>query len=160
MHTRHDQRIKLRVTESPKRDVGRALGRMDPADLARLGVKLGDSVELIGSRRALGKAMPAHHEFRGQSRVQLDGVLRDNVGAAIDDVIEVRAIMAQPAERVVLSSNSSAFKQRDMPYLGRLLDGLPQGRGWLPPAWAIHKRPAEAPSPATTRLHWPATARR
>jgi len=125
MYTTPDQAVRLRVTESPGRDVGRALVRMDPADLTRLGVKVGDTVELIGKRRALGKAIPAHHELRGQGRVQIDGVIRDNAGVSLDELIEVRPITTSPAERVTLAPSTTTFRQRDMQYLSRLVDGLP-----------------------------------
>ena len=79
--------IKLKVTEALTKDVGRALARMGPEDLEKLKVTTGDTVEVEGKRKALCKVMPAFKEIRGQSRVQLDGLTRENAGVGLDDDI-------------------------------------------------------------------------
>ncbi len=117
--------LKLRVTETMGKDVGRALVRIDPEDMGKLNLKTGDTVEIVGKRATVGKAMPAHKEQRGQSRVQMDGLTRENAGASLDDLVEVRKIELLPAERVVLSPTSVVPTERDLDYIGRLLDGLP-----------------------------------
>ena len=71
--------VKLKVAEALSKDVGRALARMDPKDMEELGVAIGDFVELIGKRKAVCKAMPVYRELRGQSRIQLDGLSRENL---------------------------------------------------------------------------------
>ena len=43
--------LKLRVTEALNKDVGRALVRIDPDDLARLQVNIGDLLEISGKRK-------------------------------------------------------------------------------------------------------------
>ncbi|OYV71566.1 MAG: hypothetical protein B7Z74_07025, partial [Deltaproteobacteria bacterium 21-66-5] len=84
--------IKLKVTEALTKDVGRALARMGPEDLDRLGTSIGDTVEIEGKRPAVCKAMPAYREMRGQSRVQLDGLTRENAGVGLDEQVKVRKI--------------------------------------------------------------------
>ena len=69
--------LKLKVCEALSKDVGRAYARMGPEDLARLGVEVGDIVEVAGKARTVCKAMPAYKEMRGQSQVQLDGLTRE-----------------------------------------------------------------------------------
>ena len=95
--------LKLKVTEALSKDVVRALARMGPEDLAKLGVAIGDLVEVAGKRRTVCKAMPAYMELRGQSRVQLDGLSRENAGAGMDEYVQVRKINCRGAERVVLT---------------------------------------------------------
>ena len=53
---------------------------MGPEDLAVLQVDVGDIVEVVGKGRTVCKAMPAYKEMRGQSRIQLDGITRENAG--------------------------------------------------------------------------------
>jgi transitional endoplasmic reticulum ATPase len=125
MATVDDVALKLKVSEAMPKDLGRGLARLDPADLARLGVEVGEVVEILGKRTTVAKAMPAYKEHRGQSRVQIDGVARENAGAAIDQSIEIRKALAQPARRVVLSPTSITPAERDLKYIGGLLDGLP-----------------------------------
>lgn len=117
--------LKLRVTEALPKDVGRALVRIDPEDAARLGAQIGDVVELIGTRRTAGKIVPTYRELRGQARVQIDGITRDNAGVGLDQSVELRKVSAPPAERVQLQPQGLRPTERDLDYIGRLLDGLP-----------------------------------
>ena len=117
--------LKLRVSEALGKDIGRAFARMDPADLDRLGVEVGDIVEVAGSRKTVCKAMPAYKESRGRSRVQIDGLSRENAGTGLDQLVEVRKTDARPAERVSLAPGAISPRERDLRYIGSLLDGLP-----------------------------------
>lgn len=121
--------IKLKVTEALTKDVGRALARMGPEDLDRLGTSIGDTVEIEGKRPAVCKAMPAYREMRGQSRVQLDGLTRENAGIGLDEQVKVRKIQCRPADRVVLAPTNVVPADRDLKYIGSLLDGLPVTEG-------------------------------
>jgi transitional endoplasmic reticulum ATPase len=121
--------LKLKVAEALSRDVGRGIARMGPEDLEKLGVAVGDTVEISGKRATVCKAMPAHKELRGQSRIQIDGLVRENAGAGLDDVVAVRKISCRPAERVVLAPANVRPADRDLDYIGSLLDGLPVQEG-------------------------------
>jgi transitional endoplasmic reticulum ATPase len=120
-----DEALKLKVAEALGKDVGRALARMDPADMAAIDLEIGDIVEVEGKRRTVCKAMPAYKDLRGQSRVQIDGLSRENAGAALDQVVRVRKVEASPAQRVLLSPVTITPADRDLKYIGSLLDGLP-----------------------------------
>ncbi|MHB8069370.1 MAG: CDC48 family AAA ATPase [Desulfobaccales bacterium] len=117
--------LKLKVTEALSKDVGRAYARMGPEDLEKLQVAIGDLVEVAGKRHTVCKAMPAYKELRGRSRMQLDGISRENAGAGLDDFVQVRKIACRPAERVVLTPITITPAERDLQYIGSLLDGLP-----------------------------------
>lgn len=117
--------LKLRVSEALGKDVGRALARFDPSDMESLGLKVGDIVEVAGKRKTVAKAMPAYREDRGASRIQVDGVTRENAGIGLDQLVEVRKITAKPATSVELSPITITPRDRDLEYIGRLLDGIP-----------------------------------
>ena len=117
--------IKLKVTEALTKDVGRALARMGPEDLERLQAAIGDTVEVEGKRKALCKVMPAYQEIRGQSRVQLDGLTRENAGVGLDETVKISKVKCRPAERIVLTPTNVTPAERDLQYIGSLLDGLP-----------------------------------
>ncbi len=117
--------LRLKVTEGLGKDVGRSFARMDPEDITRLGASIGDIVEVSGKRVTVCKLMPAYKEFRGQGRVQLDGLSRENAGAALDELVSLRKIACRPAERVVLAPTTIVPTGRDLEYIGSLLDGLP-----------------------------------
>jgi transitional endoplasmic reticulum ATPase len=124
-----DVTIKLKVTEALGKDVGRALARLGPEDLERLPVAVGDFVEVGGKRKTVCKAMPAYKDLRGQSRIQLDGLVRENAGASLDEFVLVRPIACRAAEQIVLAPLTVTPGDRDMDYIGSLLDGLPVQQG-------------------------------
>ncbi len=119
------EKLKLKVAEALKKDVGRAYARMDPEDMKKIGVSIGDIVEVAGKRTAVCKAMPAYMEQRGQTRVQLDGISRENAGCGIDEAVLVVKTSCLPAGTVTLIPVNIAPAKRDLNYIGSLLDGLP-----------------------------------
>ena len=88
-------------------------------------VEVGDIVEVTGKAKTVCKAMPAYKELRGQSRVQLDGITRENAGTGLDEFVQVRKIACAPADRVVLAPANITPSERDLDYIGSRLDGLP-----------------------------------
>jgi transitional endoplasmic reticulum ATPase len=116
--------LRLRVAEAATKDVGRALARLDPDDLRRLGLQTGDVIEIRGKSIAVAKALPSHPAHRGHSRIALDGLTRENAQAAIDDLIEVAPAPAAAADRVEIIPLGVEPSRRDLDYIGRLLDGL------------------------------------
>ena len=143
--------LKLRVTEALAKDMGRAFARMDPEDLHGLGLAIGEILEVTGKRTTVCKAMPAYKEQRGQSRIQIDGLARENAGAALDEMVHVRKVASRPADRVVLAPTTITPAERDLQYIGSLLDGLPVLAGGRVRAtlfgsrWADFKVEATAP---------------
>lgn len=115
---------KLKVAEALNKDVGRGYARMGPEDLEKLGASIGDIIEVTGKRATVCKAMPAYKDIRGQSRVQLDGLTRQNAKAGLDEMVSVVKIDAQPADRLVLIPTTVRPSERDLKYIGSLLDGL------------------------------------
>ena len=116
---------KFKVAEALPKDVGRGIVRLDPVDMTRLGVEIGDVVELGGKRKTVAKVMPAYKDLRGQSRVQIDGLTRDNAGTAVDQLVEIHKVAIRQAERVVVTPVAISLRERDLGYIGRMLDGLP-----------------------------------
>ena len=124
-----DASIELRVAEALKKDAGRNIVRIDPADLSRLGVSIGSFVRLQGKRSTLCKAMPAFPDARGQSRAQIDGVTRDNAGLGVDDPVVITPADPPPAETVSLTPRTVRVSPRDLDYIGSLLDGVAVSKG-------------------------------
>ena len=118
----------LRVGEALPKDVGRGLVRLDPQDLERLGVRIGDVIQISGKRATVARAMPAYAEQRGQGLVQMDGILRLNAGTGLDERVTLERAKAQPARAVVLApaeNGRSAQLNNQARYLSKLLDGIP-----------------------------------
>ncbi|MDP2858828.1 MAG: CDC48 family AAA ATPase [Bacillota bacterium] len=116
----------LRVSEALPKDVGRGIARLDPEAMATIGCTVGDIIEITGKRSSVAKAMPAYPEHRGRQAVQIDGVVRQNAGAGLDEKVEVSLVEARQAISVVVSPvGGAAFRHEDSRYVARLLEGLP-----------------------------------
>jgi transitional endoplasmic reticulum ATPase len=142
MKTQNKDFIKLKVSEALGKDLGRAFSRIGPEDMERIGVVVGDTVEATGKRITLCRVMPAFKETRGQQRVQLDGITRENAGVAIDEFIEIKKVTCKPAENVTLSPINVVPTDRDLVYIGNRLDGLPVLAGDKVQANLFGSRPA------------------
>ena len=118
--------VSLRVAEGLPKDAGRGIARLDPGDMARIGVKIGDVIAVAGTRDAVLKVVPVYPVDRGQEIVQIDGIARENAGVGIDDRVEVRKASCEVAQAVTLSliGSSRLSQARDASYIGRLLDGM------------------------------------
>src|SRR3989304_1494513 len=124
-----DGTLRLKVTEGLGKDAGRALARMDPADIKALGAEIGGIVEVAGKRCTVCKVMPAYKDARAGAAVQLDGLSRGNAGVALDELVTVRKVAAQPAQRIVLSPTVPVPSEPDLQHIGTRLDGLPVVEG-------------------------------
>ena len=117
--------ITLRVSESTGKDVGRGIARIDPADMQRLGVDVGDLLEVEGKRRTVCRVLPTFKEHRGKEHLQIDGVVRENARVGLGEPAVVRRASVKPAEELTLVPQGGTPSSRDLKYIGGLLDGLP-----------------------------------
>ncbi|MCF8036096.1 MAG: CDC48 family AAA ATPase [Desulfobacteraceae bacterium] len=117
--------LRLKISEALAKDIGKAYARMGPEDLEKLNIAIGDVVEISGKRKTVCKAMPAYKEIREQSRIQLDGLSRENAGVGLDEFVEVRKVDVSSAKKIQLAPVTITPYDRDLKYIQSLLDGLP-----------------------------------
>jgi transitional endoplasmic reticulum ATPase len=122
-----DKAISLRVVEALKKDVGLHVVRMDKNEMGNLGIKPGDIVLMKGKKKTLARAMHSLMYDRGNSQIQMDGVLRENAGVGLDDYVEVARADPRNATRVRLSlaNPDSAARMQDPDYIRRMIQGMP-----------------------------------
>ncbi|HUU58674.1 MAG TPA: CDC48 family AAA ATPase, partial [Phycisphaerae bacterium] len=97
-------------------------------DMAKIGAEVGDIVQVDSKRSTAAKAMPTFQADRGKGTVQIDGLVRANCQAGLDEKVTISKVTARPAGRIVLSPAeelTGLTAKRDTKYLGRLLEGLP-----------------------------------
>ncbi|MDP2663383.1 MAG: AAA family ATPase, partial [Dehalococcoidia bacterium] len=122
----------LTAAEARTGDVGRGIARVDPNDMASLGLEVGDIVLVRGKRPAPVKVMPAYPQERGKGVVQIDGITRENAQAGLGDQVQVEKVFSSEAASVVLApaTASKAFAPSGSGrQLGRVFEGLPVTRG-------------------------------
>ena len=119
----------FRVCEAPPRDVGRGLIRLDPEDIALLGMQVGDIVAISGKRTTAARVMPAHTAQRRQKLIQMDGLARVNAGAGIDETVTLTAVTVPAARAITLKEVGNRPRPTDTATLIRLFDGIPMTAG-------------------------------
>jgi transitional endoplasmic reticulum ATPase len=120
--------MNLKVAEARSQDVGRGIVRIDPLDLERIGVSIGDVVEITGQRPTVARAMPAYTAQRGQNLVQMDGIVRTNADTGIDDRVTVRRVETKPAQSVALKPIDGLHSQPSGTFahhIVQVLDNMP-----------------------------------
>ena len=121
----------LKVAEALAKDVGRGIARLDPKDMSRLGVEVGDIIQVMGKRPTPAKVMPAFMEDRGKDIIQIDGITRENAQIGLDEKGQVQKAEYKTASVVVLAplTTRGTLKERDTGYIGKLLEGLAVSAG-------------------------------
>jgi transitional endoplasmic reticulum ATPase len=93
--------LKLRVAEARVEDIGRAVARLAPVDLQRMGARAGDVVKITGSAVAVGRAELSENGHEGM--IQIDGTCRSNCGAGLQEQVTVSRIDSEQAVAVRFS---------------------------------------------------------
>ncbi len=95
--------ITLKVVEALQEDVGIGRARIDSTTRLRLGVEVGEIIEITGTKMTAAKVFRLKQEEEGRGIIRIDGLLRKNAGVSIGDSVEVRKAKVFPAEKVVLA---------------------------------------------------------
>jgi transitional endoplasmic reticulum ATPase len=96
--------VQLKVSEAKQqRDVGRSIARMDSETMKTLGVTVGDVVQIEGKKPTAAKAWPAYPEDQGLGLIRIDGFIRKNCSASINEYVTVTKAEAEYATQVKLA---------------------------------------------------------
>ena len=114
-------KLTLKVVEAQAKDVGRAIARLDPKDMERLGLEVGEVIQIEGKRKTVAKVMPAYPEDRGKSTIQIDGLIRENAKASLDEKVTVTEATARPAEKIILAPLQETSHGRRGSHPGHLI---------------------------------------
>ncbi len=96
--------VQLKVQEAKQqRDVGRSIARMDSETMKTLGVTVGDVIQIEGKKPTAAKAWPAYPEDQGLGLIRIDGFIRKNCSAAINEFVTVAKVEAEYAASVKLA---------------------------------------------------------
>jgi len=82
--------LTLRVAEARVEDLGRAIARLAPADLLRLGAQAGDVLKITGGTVAVTRAELSDETVEGT--IQIDGTARSNCGAGLQEQVTVARV--------------------------------------------------------------------
>jgi transitional endoplasmic reticulum ATPase len=94
--------VTLRIAEARVEDIGRALARLAPADLVRIGARPGDVLQITGRMVAVARA--ALLETPEEDIVQIDGTVRSNCGGGLQEPVSIARVEHGTAVSVRLAS--------------------------------------------------------
>ena len=95
----------MRLTVKPlkQKDAGRGLAAIDRAAMSEMDLENGDYVVIEGDGRAVARVWPGYPEDQGKGVVRIDGQLRQETGAGIDDSVAVEKADVKPATSVTVA---------------------------------------------------------
>jgi len=128
---RKDEPLQMRVGEAKQRDVGKRRARIELEAMEYLRVEPSDMVEIIGKRSSCAIVWPTDDDNKSPDMIRIDGQTRKNVGVGINDVVNVRKIVAKPAKSVVLIPvNGNVTVDKEFTdFVKNRLKGLPLSDG-------------------------------
>ncbi|MDR1376045.1 MAG: CDC48 family AAA ATPase [Synergistaceae bacterium] len=122
----------FKVKEAHPGDAHKGIARMDPADMAVLGLSEGQIVAIEGKKNTVARVWPCEEDLYGKRILQIDGLARENAAVLLDEMVNVKraeyhfagSVTMQPLSAIALTD-----RERDAPYILSLLEGLPLTAG-------------------------------
>jgi transitional endoplasmic reticulum ATPase len=93
--------ITLRVAEARVEDIAHAIARLSPADLERINARPGDILQITGRTVAVARAAAGDPGLDGC--IQIDGTLRSNCGAGLEEEVSATPVESSQAVAVRLA---------------------------------------------------------
>ena len=119
----------LQVAEAHHRDAGRSIARIDVVEMRKLGLVSGDIIEIEGKKTASAIMWPGYPEDSGKGLIRVDGDIRSNAQAGIEDKVKVKKIEAKDAKKIVLAPTQPVRIVGGEQYLRRIMEGRPVNKG-------------------------------
>lgn len=124
-----DKTVTLKVVEAKPYDAGRGIARIDPEVAYDLGLQTGDVIGIEGAKRTAAIIWPGYPEDNNTGLIRIDGTVRRNAGAGIDDRVLIRKIHTAPAQKILFSPTQPLKIQGGEAYLAHNLEGRVITRG-------------------------------
>jgi transitional endoplasmic reticulum ATPase len=123
---------KLRVKDAYKGDAGRGRIRIDPDVINELELRTGDVIEIdhqAVEKKTAALLYPGKIEDKGTNTIRMDSSLRRNIGASLDDIVEIRRIEASLADRITFAGLEESIILRTPQQLTQILENRVVTRG-------------------------------
>ena len=122
--------IKMKVAECRIKDVGKKKAILDRMSMEKLGVTDGDIIEIAGKKITAVSVYGYEDKNKKNSCIHVDGQTRQNAAVSLNDYVLVKKIDPKPAERIILSCNTSKdFSEEFNLYLNNRFEGYPVTKG-------------------------------
>ncbi len=116
---------KVRIKDAYKVDAGRGRIRIDPDVIDELKLRTGDVIEIshqVAGKKTAALLYPGKPEDKGTNIIRIDSSLRRNIGASLDDIVEIRKIEASLADKITFAGLQESVILRRSDQLVRMLE--------------------------------------
>jgi len=115
--------IDLIVKEAAHGDAGRGIARLSIDVMKQLNLVSGDVIEISGRKKAAAIVWPGFPEDTGRAVIRIDGNVRSNAGAGIDDKVRIKKLEAGYATKITIQPTQPIRLVGGEQYLKRMLHG-------------------------------------
>ena len=91
------------VREAARDDAGRGIARVSIDVMRTLGLVSGDVIEIQGKKKATAIVWPGFQQDTGNRVIRIDGTVRSNAGAGVDDTVTIRKIELGYAKKIIIA---------------------------------------------------------
>ena len=119
----------LKVAELKPGEAGRGVARVDPELMNILGLKVGDIVQIDGSKKTVVKVLRGGPEDANRGIIRIDGSTRRNAGTGIDERVGIKKVTAKNAEKITFSPTEQLRLQGGEDYIRQVMEGRAFAKG-------------------------------
>jgi transitional endoplasmic reticulum ATPase len=95
--------INLKVMEALQEEAYKGIIRIDTETMRKIGVRVGDILEIEGGRKTVGIIDRAYPTDIGQAVIRMDGILRRNAKTGIGEIVRVRKANIREAKSITIA---------------------------------------------------------
>ncbi|ABS56113.1 AAA family ATPase, CDC48 subfamily [Methanoregula boonei 6A8] len=115
--------FEVTVKEAAHNDASRGIARLSVDVMKKLNLVSGDVIEIVGKKNAAAIVWPGFAEDIGFAILRIDGSIRANANAGIDEKVKIRKSEAVYATKVVIQPTQATQLVGGEQYLSRVLRG-------------------------------------
>ena len=125
-----NEELKLKVVEALQDDVYKGVARIDPQLMRNLGLTRGDIIAIRGNKETLAVVDRAYPADVGENIIRIDGLIRKNARAGVNEQVAIWKANVRPAVKVVIAPMQKGITvQADPEMLKNGLLGRPIVKG-------------------------------
>ncbi len=83
---------RLFVKDAKKRDIGRGIARVNDTNRKRLGVKIGDTIEIVGKKSTVATIRESYELDKKQNIIRIDSYIRENANLSVGEWAIIRKV--------------------------------------------------------------------
>ena len=94
--------VQLTVAEPSSEYIGRGIALIDPDVVEENNWSPGDVIEITGKKKTYARIWPSTSRDRGRKNIRIDGLIRYNADAGIDNKVTVKKVEAKQATKLTI----------------------------------------------------------